>query len=274
MSGPRTMGERAAAPGLAQIWIRSLRSSLARRAAYRSDLFLSVAVTLVSELVSPLVTLLIYGGPSGRGFPGWGMYEVLLVQSVFLMSRGVAFPLFMGLMYGVLDQVRSGHFEMTLLKPRSPLLILVCQGLDPIGLTRLAGGVGLFIVALPRLGAPSPAGWLLFALLFAFSLLVLFSLALFMSGTLFKWVGNGRVYELLDVILNFAQYPLSIFPRAFSLAASVAVPIAVVAYAPAQALLGRLDLLGLLAVPASAAFFGLSLLFWERMRVEYSGGGG
>jgi len=242
--------------------------------AYRADLFLSVAVTLLSELVSPLVTLLIYGGSSGKGFPGWGMFEVLLVQSIFLMSRGVAFPLFMGLMYGVLDQVRSGHFELTLLRPRSPLLILVCQGLDPIGLTRLAGGIGLFAVSLSRLPAPSALGWLSFAALFAFSLLVLFSLALFMSGTLFMWVGNGRVYELLDVLLNFAQYPLSIFPRAFSLAVSVAVPIAAVAYVPAQALLGRLDLIGLLAVPASAAFFGLSLLFWEKMRTRYSGGGG
>lgn len=257
-----------------QIWSRALRSSLARRMAYRADLFLSVAVTLLSELVSPLVTLLIYGGSSGKGFPGWGMFEVLLVQSIFLMSRGVAFPLFMGLMYGVLDQVRSGHFELTLLRPRSPLLILVCQGLDPIGLTRLAGGIGLFAVSLSRLPAPSALGWLSFAALFAFSLLVLFSLALFMSGTLFMWVGNGRVYELLDVLLNFAQYPLSIFPRAFSLAVSVAVPIAAVAYVPAQALLGRLDLIGLLAVPASAAFFGLSLLFWEKMRTRYSGGGG
>ena len=75
-------------------------------------------------------------------------------------------------------------------------------------------------------------------------------------------------------LLNFAQYPLSIFPRAFGLALSVAVPVAMVSYIPASALLGRIDLLGLLALPASAVFFVLSLLFWEKMRSKYSGADG
>jgi ABC-2 type transport system permease protein len=261
-------------PGLGQVWTRALRASLASRMAYRADLFLSILVTLLTEMVAPLVTLLIYGSTSGKGFPGWGMYEVLLIQAVFLCSRGTAFPIFMGLMYGVLNQVRSGSFELTLLRPRSPLLILVCQGLDPIGLSRLAGGIALFVFAFAHLPAPNALGVLAFVLLFALALLVLFSLALFMSGTLFVWVGNGRVYELLDVILNFAQYPMSIFPKAFELIASVAMPIAMVAFIPAQALLGRSDVLGLAAIPASLVFFALSLFFWERMRVKYSGGGG
>ncbi len=262
------------APGLGQVWTRSIRASLARRMAYRADLALDIAVTLLSELVGPAITLLIYGSTSGKGFPGWAMYEVLLIQSVFLMSRGLAFPLFMGLMYGVLDQVRTGRFELTLLRPRAPLLILVTQGIDPIAFTRLAGGICVFAISLSHLPPPSAPGVAAFVLLFAFSLLVLFSLALFLSGTLFLWVGNGRVYELLDILLNFAQYPLSIFPRAFALAMSVAVPVAMVSYIPASALLGRLDLIGLLAVPASAAFFVLSLLFWEKMRSKYTGADG
>jgi len=261
-------------PGLGQLWLRSIRASFARRMAYRADLALDIAVTLLSELVGPAITLLIYGSTAGSGFPGWAMYEVLLIQSVFLMSRGLAFPLFMGLMYGVLDQVRSGRFELTLLRPRAPLLILVCQGIDPIAFTRLAGGVAIFAISLSHLPSPSAMGIAAFVLFFAFSLLVLFSLALFLSGTLFVWVGNGRVYELLDLLLNFAQYPLSIFPRAFGLALSVAVPVAMVSYIPASALLGRLDLTGLVAVPASAVFFLLSLLFWEKMRSKYTGADG
>ncbi len=264
----------ARAPGLGQVWLRSIRASLARRMAYRTDLVLDIAVTLLSELIAPAITLLIYGSTGGTGFPGWAMYEVLLIQSVFLMSRGVAFPLFMGLMYGVLDQVRSGRFELTLLRPRAPLLILVCQGIDPIGFTRLAGGVGLFAICLSRLPPPGALGIAAFILFFAAALLVLFSLALFLSATLFVWVGNGRVYELLELVLNFAQYPLSIFPRAFALALSVAVPVAMVSFIPASALLGRIDITGLVAVPASAAFFLLSLLLWERMRAKYTGADG
>ncbi len=43
------------------------------------------------------------------------------MQAVFLMSKGVAYPLFGGMVWNTAEMVRSGTFELLLLLPRHPL---------------------------------------------------------------------------------------------------------------------------------------------------------
>jgi ABC-2 type transport system permease protein len=246
--------------------------SMAERLAYRGDFFLNLLMSVLFEMVTPLVTVLIYR--SGSSFPGWTVGEALLIQAIFLMARGIAFPCFFGIVFTVFDQVRDGSWELTLLKPRSPLLIALARSLDVQGFGRLAAGVALFVYSLGQIAQIGLFQVLLFAALFALSLLVLFSFALIMAGSLFVWVGNGRVYEVMDSILVFSQYPGSIFSQGFQFVLSVLIPASMVAFLPAQALLGRPDPITIVSVPACFAFFGASLLFWREMMKRYTGGGG
>ncbi len=257
---------------VARILGLAAKNSLAERAAYRGDFFLSFFVSVLFELITPLVTVLIYG--SGSSFPGWTMGEALLIQAIFLMARGIAFPCFFGIVFTVFSQVREGSWELTLLKPRSPLLIALATSLDVQGFGRLAAGIALFVYTLGLIPSPGFLQAALFAALFLFSLLVLFSLALFMAGSLFVWVGNGRWDEIMDSILIFSQYPGSIFSQGFQFVLSVLIPAAMVAFLPAQALLGRPEPITIVSVPACIAFFGASLLFWRAMMKRYTGGGG
>src|SRR4030042_835831 len=78
-----------------KIYLMAFKNALASRMAYRSDLFISAFIMLVFELIIPFVTLLIYN--SGAGFPGWKFYEVFLIQAVFLLSKGITFPFFAGI---------------------------------------------------------------------------------------------------------------------------------------------------------------------------------
>ena len=258
--------------GYGAILGRAARISFAERAAYRGDFFLSLGVSVLFEMITPLVTVLIYG--SGSSFPGWTMGEALLIQAIFLCSRGIAFPCFFGIVNTVFDQVREGSWELTLLKPRSPLLIAIAASLDVQGFGRLAAGIALLVYSLGLIPAPGLPQILLFAGLFLLSLLVLFSFALIMAGSLFVWVGNGRVYEVMESVLMFAQYPGSIFSQGFQFVLSILIPAAMIAFLPAQALLGRAEPLTAVSAPACAAFFALSLIFWRRMMRRYTGGGG
>jgi ABC-2 type transport system permease protein len=259
-------------PGLGRLLARALRISLATRTAYRGDFLTSLLVTLLLEAITPLVTILAYG--AGARFPGWTVQEALLVQGTFLLARGIAYPCFFGVVWTVFEQVREGTFELTLLKPRSPLVVALAGSVDVGGVGQLLGGSLLFGWAVSRIPPPGPAQILLFAALVLLAVAVLFAFALFMAGSLFVWVGNGRVLEVSETVLLFAQYPGSIYGRAFRVLSATAVPVAMIAFLPAQALLARAEPITAAAAPCALAFVGAALLFWRAMLRRYAGGGG
>lgn len=269
-SGPSREG--AGRPGLGKLLGRALRISFATRAAYRGDFLVSLLVTLLLEAIAPLVTVLAYG--AGARFPGWSLQEALLVQGTFLLARGIAYPCFFGMIWTVFEQVREGTFELTLLKPRSPLLVTLVQSLDVQGLGQLAGGGVLFGWAVAQVPRPGPLAVILFVGLLALSVAVLFAIALFMAGSLFVWVGNGRVLEVSEAVMLFAQYPGSIYGRAFRVLVATAVPVSMIAFLPAQALLARAEPLTAVTAACSLGFLGAALLFWRAMLRRYAGGGG
>lgn len=259
---------------LGRIWRLAFRNSLADRAAYRGDFILGFLVTILFELVTPLVTVLMYNTSRGTGFPGWTMQEALLIQAVFLLSRGIAFPFFFSMIWTVHQLVREGNFELVLLKPRSALLVCLTRSINIQSFGRLLGGLVLLVWVMHQLPLPSFAQFLLFLGLLTLSLLVLFAFALAMAATLFVWVGNSRLMELTESLFLFAQYPSSIFAGGFQLIISVIVPLAMIAAFPAQALLGKDLSLVLPAIPVCIAFFAASLWFWNHMIRRYTGAGG
>jgi len=250
----------------------AFRASFNARASYRGDFLFGMMVTLLFESVVPLVTVLIYG--TGSSFPGWSMPQALLLQGVFLLARGIAFPCFFGVVWVVFNDVREGTFDLVLLKPRPALLVTALQGFDVQGIGRLCGGAALFAYAVSRAARPDLLHVALFMLLLVLSVLVLCALALFMAATLFVWVGNARMGEVVESLLVFAQYPGSIYGRGLQVVLSVALPVTAIAFLPAQALLGRPEPLTLIAAPACLAFTGLSVLFWRAMLRRYGSGGG
>lgn len=265
------------ARSLALVWRRCLLNSLADRSAYRGDFVLGTLVTLLFELVTPLVTVLLYSASGQSGFPGWSMAEALLIQALFLCSRGIAYPLFFSTVWTVHGLVRAGNFELVLLKPRSPLLVCMSRSLNLQSLARLAGGLSLLVWCLSQLPPPGPLDWVLFGLLMGLSVLVMFGFTLFMAATLFVWVGNSRLMELVESLFLFGQYPLSIFGAGFQVLLSVVLPIAMLAWFPALALLGRAQAgWGMFGWPALMA--GLFVLagwgLWNHMIKRYSGAGG
>lgn len=266
--------------GAAGVWARCLHNALADRAAYRFDFFLGLGVNLLFEAVAPVVTWLIYRASAGSGFPGWTLEEALVIQGVFLLARGLGFTVFQPLVWTVNNMVRSGTFEVVLLKPRNPLLVCMTRSVNLQSLGTAAGGALVTGWALSQCGGPGPGGWIAFALLLGMSLCVLFAFSLISAATLFVWVGNGRMEELLEALYQFARYPMGIYQAGLRLVLSVVIPLGALAWFPALALLGRLgspaEALATLGPGlAGAAFFlALGLGLWNFMIRRYSGAGG
>jgi ABC-2 type transport system permease protein len=254
------------------IYITALKNSFASRMAYRGDFFFSTFMIILSELLIPFITLLIY--KTGASFPGWSISEVLLLQGVFLLSRGVAGLLFFGLIWNTLNSVREGSYDVLLIKPAPTLFVSIATSFQPDSIGVLLSGLMVCIYAQVSLPIPGFIQIFTFIALFILSLLVLFAFALLMAGSVFKWVGNSRVYEIFDSIVSFGNYPRSIFSKGFQSAISYVIPICAIGFLPSAALLGK-ELSGVgITVLVSVFFVVFSWMFWRKMLVNYTSAGG
>lgn len=255
-----------------KIYFHGMKTSLASRMAYRGDFFMSMIIMMVVELFGPLVTLLIYH--NGASFPGWERHEVLLLQGTFLLSRGIAFPFFMGMVWNTIRRVQEGTYDLLLIKPRSILQMSIITAFDSEDLGKLIGGLLLFFYALKSVPALPLVNWGVFLLLFVFSLITMFAFGLFMTGLGIVWVGNYRIYEIFISTMDFGLYPRSIFTKVFQAIITWVIPISLLGSFPASALLGK-EMTGVIgALACSIGFLLLGLLFFHRMARNYTSAGG
>ncbi|MCD9020804.1 ABC transporter permease [Cohnella silvisoli] len=249
-----------------------LRTKVAEQMAYRSHFFLSVILLVAGDLLVPMITLLVYR--SGASFPGWSLHEALLIQGVFGLAKGIAFPIFFGMVGSTLSLVREGTFDLLLLKPRPALFMTMLNGLDPEDFGRLLSGGVLFGYALSGLPAPKFNGWIQFAGLFLASLAVLCAFSLLLSGLLFRWVGSSRVYDIFDSVTSFGMYPGTIYAKSFQQLMTYVIPVGIIAFVPASALLGRAGWETAGAGAAAALFLIAGIVYWHRMLRGYTSAGG
>jgi ABC-2 type transport system permease protein len=258
--------------GSIRLYGSALKNTLASRLAYRVDFIISALIMLVFELIIPFATFLIYR--SGGGFPGWTFPEVFLVQAIFLLAKGLVNPFFAGIVWNTLFRVREGTYDLILIKPRSVLFMTLITSIDVEDLGKLAGGIGVLVIALTINAPVVPQNWIAFVLLFACSVSVFVSMAFFMAGSCFKWVGNSRVYEIFDALCAFAMYPTSIFSKGVQVLITAVIPLAVMAFFPASVLLGK-SLEGLaIALPSCLVLLAAGAFFWSRMLRGYTSAGG
>lgn len=255
-----------------RLYLQGMKTSIAGRLTDRTDYLLSMMIMLFFDMIMPLVTIIIYS--TGATFPGWSLYEALLIQAIFLLAKGISFPFFFGLVWNTIARVREGTLDLLLIKPRSPLLMLIVTAFDAEDLGKLIGGATLFTISISHLPGIAPLAWLQFTLLFIVAVLMFFAFALFMSGITIIWIGTYRVYEIFDSMTMFSLYPTSIFSKGFRNLITLVIPVATMGSLPAAVLLSRPAEGALVAVPVAVAFTVASYLFWVQMMKRYKSAGG
>lgn len=219
------------------IYKESIRIAIASATTYRVNFILHSIITLLSSIVFPLITLLIYD--SGASFKGWNLYEVLLIQSIFTMSTGISSMLFAGIVWNTMSNVVDGTFEIILIKPVDCLFFLLASTFNINSLVVCIGGGVIFGIALAHIAAPTFIMWLHCIIMFLIGILVMLGMELMMAATSFKWVANSRIPEIYESIIKFGNYPQSIFPKWITTSTSFIMPVAMIGFFPASALLGR-----------------------------------
>ena len=250
----------------------ALKAEIAGLMAYRADFFLSVVLIFIGELIFPMITLLIYS--SGASFPGWDLHQVLLLQGIFLLSKGVVDLLFSGVIFNTLERVREGTFDLLLIKPRGTLFMAMVTGINLRSVGSLLSGLLVFSYAVVRNTEILPAHIPMFLFMFLLSLSVLFSFTIISAAVVFKWVGNSRIFELFSSVNQFALYPRGIFSRTTQSIISYIIPISTISFYPASVLLGK-SAEGIVPGALTAVLFlGFSLGLWKIMLKNYTSAGG
>ncbi|MCL2747949.1 MAG: ABC-2 family transporter protein [Oscillospiraceae bacterium] len=250
-----------------------IKTAVSQAVAYRFNFFLSLLITFLGSLLLPLVAVLIYG--AGASFPGWSFHEVLLIQSLFTVSQAMAKVCLGNVLWDTMIHVREGSFEVVLLKPMEPLAYMIATTFSPDSFGNLLCGLALFGYAAAHAQIVSAAAAIgAGLLLFIAGVAVMAGIQIIMAATSFKWVGNSRLPEIFGSVEAFGQYPIAIFPSAIRAVATFIVPVSLVGFFPAAALLGRAEPEAFWGAGLSLLFLGFGVWLYQHMIRRYKGAGG
>ena len=255
------------------IYKESLRVSLVSATTYRTDFILHSIITLLSNIIFPLVTVLIY--QSGVGFPGWSMYQVLLIQSIFTLSTGISDMLFSGVVWTTMGHVQEGTLEIVLIKPVDSMFYILASTSNVGGIGVVVGGFAVFVISFIKAGISS--SWLMWGqmiLFFAAGLMVMLGVQLLMAATSFKWVANSRIPEMYGSVLRFGNYPQTIFNKFIIALTSFIIPVGMIGYYPAAALLGKTVFWMYISIVPCVLFMIFGIWVYRYMVRLYEGVGG
>jgi ABC-2 type transport system permease protein len=255
-----------------RLYIRCARTAVSAAVAYRMNFAAGMIITFFSNILFPLVTIVIYG--AGLSFPGWTFYQVLLIQSIFTVSSGISNMFFQGIFRETNNAVRDGVFEIILLKPVEPLFYLAATSINPESSALVAGGCVMFGLSAAHVPGITGAAVPVFMLFILAGICVMLGLTLVMAAVSFKWVGNSRLPELFGSVLELAKYPLGIYPHSVRTFSTFIIPVALVASIPAAVLTGRVESSYIAAVIPCILLVLTGIVLYKRMIRMYESAGG
>ena len=255
-----------------RVYWQGMRIAFRSMVAYRANFLLSSTLSILKNLGLPLFTVLIYN--AGGAVPGWSIYELLLIQSVFTMSRGLCGPLFFSMTWITMDRVREGTYDLMLIRPGPIIIQTLAMAFDPESIGVFFGGLAIFCVSMGHLPAPGVGEIALFIFLFFIGMIVMLGCTLLISAVAFKWVGNSRLFEIYDSVTAFGRYPAGIYPKPLALILSFVLPVGMIAFFPASVLLKKLEPYMLLSVIPCVAFLCAGIMLFQHMVKSYKSAGG
>ena len=184
---------------------------------------------------------------------GWSLQDTMLLFGISAIAFGLATALFGG-MRNIPELLREGEINSILLRPRSPLLLVLSSKSDPYGWGDVLFGL-LLVIGSQQL---SWVGWLLFPLIILLSTAVAASVTLCIFSIAF-WMQRSDViaWRAWETFLTFCLYPEGIFPAPMRVVLYTILPAAFVAFLPV-AVLKSFSL-------ATLAILVLVTIFWAAL---------
>lgn len=255
-----------------RLWTRNFALELQSDMIYKMNFFIKLVSFVIADFITPLVTILIY--TATPGIPGWSLEEFILFQGSFILLFALARVFYLHLPHHVIKAIRSGSFDKYLVKPFNPLMQLTLSSWNIEGFAEVLAGLVLIIWAGMQL--PITAGsiaWFMFMVILGN--IFVYSLMVIIAAMAFLVVQSFALYDIFFRLTDFGRYPLNIYVGVLKIFLVFAFPIGVVAFYPAQALLGLISWTELPAIVIPVGvFFAFAMFLWNRAMKSYTSAGG
>jgi len=252
--------------------------ALKSQMAYRGAFVLGVLAQGASYTATFVVLWLIARHFGSLG--GWTWPELVLLSGFNVLAYAIGAAFSFVQMRAVDDLVRTGEFDLALLKPMSPWAYLAFRGVNPGYLAHLLTATAFLAYAFAAAGIE----WSLVRAIYVVLALVggaaIHAALMSMIGAAsVRSVGAGRYFALYFGFWEVIRYPLNMFPAFVQGLLLTVVPLGFVNYLPCALLLGK-PLSPLLSAAAwSAPLLGPLMLLtagwcWSYSIRHYQSAGG
>ncbi|MFH0906079.1 MAG: ABC-2 family transporter protein [archaeon] len=255
-----------------KVYLKSAGTRIAERMVYKWDYLISLFAMFFVELSFPIFVYIVYLNTAG--FNGWNFYEILLIQGIYLIVKGISWACFFGITYRTIDYLETGKFDILLIKPRKVLFNLICMSFDAEDIAKFFGGLIISIYALVHLPAINFINYIYMIIIMFFGICFYFAIAVFFSGLIIRFIKTYRVYDFLEIVM-IGLYPKTIYSKTIGAVFTGLIPVFIIALFPVQALLGKLNFIDLLiSIISVAIILLLALRFWNNALKKYNSSGG
>lgn len=238
---------------------------------YRANLVFSLASEAVVMVTSVGAMLILFAYTDRLN--GWTVGEMIVLLGIYYIVQGVADTFLQTSFERLLEHIRLGTLDFTLLKPANSQFLVSTRHVK----VRFFGGIllGLVVLSIGLLRLPAGLGAFdaaAFVIALACGLALVYCLLLSLSTLAFWFVRVENLLVIYGAFLDAARFPVDIYPGWLRLTLSSVAPIGIAVTVPAQALAGKLDPFGLAAiVVAAVAAWTFSAWFFRVGLRSYTG---
>lgn len=253
-----------------RLYKRLLANAASREMMFRAHFVIDLAMNLMWFAISLVFIEILFGHTDAIG--SWTKSEMYLLVAVWwIFDRVSSFG--WSNMESISRSVQRGRLDMLFTKP------VDAQFLVTVGMPKIRPLVEILSFAIvfaylfvTKLDLQISLRHLpLFVVALVCAFVIDYAIRLMLNTLAFWFVMVDNVNELWKGMQNFAQYPMTIFPRALRFVFFSFIPIGLFTYVPTLALLGKNQLPLIVLSLAAAVFFFLSArMFWLFAVKRYS----
>jgi len=215
-----------------------LAVDLRARMQYRGDFAIWIVLGVLFQIAALVFVAVIVTHFGGIG--SWSVPEVVFIVGIRLTAHAI-FEAIFGNVARVGWMVRDGWFDRLLVRPASPLVQVIGTSFHVNGFGDLLVGLLALGAALPDVGIGDPflAGAQIVVVVIS-SVLLEAGLHLALVSTSFWFVRTDSLIWWIDDWSNtFSNYPVTVFPVVARFLLTWVMPLALLGFFPAAAIMGR-----------------------------------
>lgn len=237
---------------------------------YRAGFWTSGVLSLFWSIggAIPLVVALDHRPDVG----GWTPWSLAMLVGCHMIVNGLFGAVMVPALFTAMEDIRTGALDYLLLRPVNSLVSCLVSDFYPWSLLESVVGVGVLVVAASAAHvSPGPLDVAMFVLVLGSGIMALYALAVMILSLAFRAMQLQNLAYLLESLLDFARWPIAVFPGPLKAFFTFVVPFAIMTSYPPMALMGWLEPSAAVWAVVTAVVLGLVAVgAWSRALRGYT----